>query len=343
MIKNKIKKYFPTIYGYVKENWLFLLTLLVIFNVMTYPLPYYIDTGGGIISINDRIEVANEQSSTGTFNMAYVSEVKATLPTYIISYFFNTWERVKVEDVKITPSETQEDVEERDKLYMDTANQTAIQVAYKKANKYFKILGSKTRIAYISENAITDLKIGDTIIEINGSAVTDYNSLYEAIEINNIGDILNIKVLRDEKEANCTAKIFGSDTRKLVGISIMEKYDYETDPEIKLNFLASESGPSGGLLMSLAIYDKLTEKDLTKGLKIVGTGTIAEDGTVGSIGGVTYKLRGAVNAKADVFIVPIGANYNDAMKLKEEKGFSIDIIGVSTFDEAVEKLENYQK
>ena len=95
-------------------------------------------------------------------------------------------------------------------------------------------------------------------------------------------------------------------------------------------------------MLSLAIYDKLIDEDLTKGYKIVGTGTIGADGSVGAIGGVTYKLRGAVNSKADLFIVPAGENYEDAMALKEEKGYDIDIIGVRTFDEAVEALRNYQ-
>ena len=36
-------------------------------------------------------------------------------------------------------------------------------------------------------------------------------------------------------------------------------------------------------MLTLAIYDKLTKGDLTNGLKIVGTGTISSDGTVGEM------------------------------------------------------------
>ncbi len=341
-----LKKFFKKIYretkAYIVDSWFFLLTLLVIFVVMTYQLPYYIDTGGGTIAIDDRIQIENETESEGSFNMAYVSEVRATVPTYLLSYVFNTWERVKIADTKIDPTETQEDVEIRDHLYLDTANQTAIQLAYQKAGKGFHITDQKTRIAYVAQGAITDLQVGDTILSIDGEDVSNFDSLTSIVNTKNVGDVLSLQVLRNEEQVSATATIQGTEENKIIGITLMQKYEYETNPEITLSFLASESGPSGGLLLSLAIYDKLIDEDLTKGYKIVGTGTIGADGSVGAIGGVTYKLRGAVNSKADLFIVPAGENYEDAMAFKEEKGYDIDIIGVRTFDEAVEALRNYQ-
>ena len=93
-------------------------------------------------------------------------------------------------------------------------------------------------------------------------------------------------------------------------------------------------------MLTLAIYDKLTKGDLTNGLKIVGTGTISSDGTVGEIGGVKYKLNGAIKAKADLFLVPKGYNYKEALKEKEEHDYDIEIKAIGTFDEAVEYLES---
>ena len=342
MLKKFFKKIYQETKAYIVDSWFFLLTLLVIFVVMTYQLPYYIDTGGGTIAIDDRIQIENETESEGSFNMAYVSEVRATVPTYLLSYVFNTWERVKIADTKIDPTETQEDVEIRDHLYLNTANQTAVQLAYQKAGKEFHITDQKTRIAYVAQGAITDLQVGDTILSIDGEDVSNFDSLTSIVNAKNVGDVLSLQVLRNEEQVSATATIQGTEENKIIGITLMQIYEYETNPEITLSFLASESGPSGGLLLSLAIYDKLIDEDLTKGYKIVGTGTIGADGSVGAIGGVTYKLRGAVNSKADLFIVPAGENYEDAMAFKEEKGYDIDIIGVRTFDEAVEALRNYQ-
>ena len=90
-------------------------------------------------------------------------------------------------------------------------------------------------------------------------------------------------------------------------------------------------------MLSLAIYDRLTSEDLTKGRKIVGTGTIDKDGNIGDIGGVKYKVMGANSGDADVFFVPEG-NYEEAIKFKEEKGYDLNIVKVKTLNEAIEYL-----
>ena len=60
MLKKFFKKIYQETKAYIVDSWFFLLTLLVIFVVMTYQLPYYIDTGGGTIAIDDRIQIENE-------------------------------------------------------------------------------------------------------------------------------------------------------------------------------------------------------------------------------------------------------------------------------------------
>ena len=116
--------------------------------------------------------------------------------------------------------------------------------------------------------------------------------------------------------------------------------EYKTNPNIQIFIDKNESGPSGGMITALTIYNSLVEDDITKGLTIVGTGTIDLDGNIGSIGGIEYKLKSAVKKKADLFIVPMDENYEEAIKLKKENNYDIDIIGVSTFDEVLEYLNN---
>ena len=107
--------------------------------------------------------------------------------------------------------------------------------------------------------------------------------------------------------------------------------------KIKLDFSSKEGGPSGGFMLSLAIYNRLTKEDITKSRKIAGTGTIDKDGNVGEIGGVKYKVMGANSGDADIFFVP-EANYEEAIKYKEEKGFNLNIVKVSTLDDAIDYL-----
>ena len=96
-----------------------------------------------------------------------------------------------------------------------------------------------------------------------------------------------------------------------------------------------------GLITTLEIYNRLIKKDITKGLKIAGTGTIEEDGSIGEIGGVKYKILGAAKDKADIFIVPEG-NYKEAKQYIKDKKIKIKLIKVSTIKETIEKLEEYK-
>jgi PDZ domain-containing protein len=74
-------------------------------------------------------------------------------------------------------------------------------------------------------------------------------------------------------------------------------------------------------------------------MKIMGTGTIDKDGTVGPICGVKYKVLGAYNSGADVFICPAD-NYKEALKTIKDNHLKLKLIKVSNFDEAIEKLKN---
>jgi len=86
--------------------------------------------------------------------------------------------------------------------------------------------------------------------------------------------------------------------------------------------------------MSLSIYNYLTNQDLTNGMKIVGTGTIDEEGNVGGIGGVKYKIKAAVKEKADIFFVP-EENYEEALDTINEDKLNIKLIKVATIDDAI--------
>lgn len=63
-------------------------------------------------------------------------------------------------------------------------------------------------------------------------------------------------------------------------------------------------GPSAGLAFALAIFDLLTPGELAGGRRVVVTGAIDEDGTVGAVGGVRQKALAARRAGADLLMVP---------------------------------------
>lgn len=331
-------KYYEKLKSIMKENGQVLLLYLVFIVTLTYPLPYYISTGGGVIDTTDRVEVENEYESKGNLNFLYVLQLKATIPTYVLAKIVPTWDLESVSDYQISEDESMDELEIRDKLYLEEANTAAIFVAYEQAGKEIKIHSKNNHIVYLQDRTKTDLKIGDILLSVDGIEVDNIERVREVVTSKNVGDKLNLKVLRDGKERNCYAEVFLENGEKYIGISFLTTYDYDLEPSLKLNFKNNESGPSGGLMLALTIYDKLTSEDITSGKKIAGTGTIDMNGNIGQIGGVKYKLRGAVKNNMDLMIVANGENYEECMKIKKEENLDIEIAGVSTFKEALEVL-----
>lgn len=334
-----INKIYEKIVKFIKENYLYLLTYLIIYVTLTYPLPYYIYTGGGIMNVNDKISLVGKTKSNGSYNLCYVEEIQATIPTYLLSFIKPNWDMVSKDDVTLNTKETSSDIMTRDKIYLDSSNQNAVITAFKYANLDYEILSLNPVVIYILEEAKTNLKIGDEIISIDDIKVSTREDITNIISSKEIGTKVNITVLNNKKEYKREAEIIEKDGNKLLGISSENNISFKTNPEIKFNFKRSESGPSGGFILSLAIYDFLVDEDITKGLKISGTGTIDYDGNVGSIGGVKYKLSGAVKKKSDIFFVPNGENYEEAIKIKNEKKYNIKVVGVSTLEDAINYLK----
>lgn len=335
-----IKKFYEYIKEFIIENYLFLLFFIVLATVLTYPLPYYIYTSGGLINVNNKIKFDEKTESSGSYNMCYVSQIKATVPTYFISFIMKNWDVEKIKNVAIDDKETDKDILLRDKIYLNTGNNSAVINAFKYANKDINIVSVHPIVVYVMEEANSDIQIGDEIISIDNIEVNDKEDITTIIKNFDVSKEVSIKVINNNKEYLRYANIFMENDKKLIGVAVENKVSLDTDPKINFKFSRNEAGPSGGLIITLALYDYLVDEDITKGLKISGTGTIDDDGNIGSIGGVKYKLAGAVKKKADVFFVPNGENYEEAIKLKKEKKYKIDIIGVSTFEEAINYLKN---
>ena len=321
-----------------KENYKFILSLILIIIVFSIRFPYYIDAPGGITDMGEKIEIDGYES-IGSFNLAYVKEYRATIPTLIISLFNKNWRVIKTEEVMLD-TEDYESYEMRDKILMDESISNAIYVAYTKANNEIEILSNKLLVTYINSNADTNLIVGDEIISINNNIVNNREEITDIVNNSNVGNKLNIKVINNEKEYDRYAYIINEDNSKKIGILISNLNEYKTIPLVNVIVDKNESGPSGGLITALSIYNSLTKKDITNGFTIVGTGTIDLDGNIGSIGGVEYKLKSAVKSNADLFIVPNDENYEEALKVKKENNYDIEILGVSTFDEVIDYLND---
>jgi PDZ domain-containing protein len=333
-----MKKSFNNFKGFIKSNLLFCIVIIIIILMAVIRLPYEVEMPGGTINLGNRVKVDGEEVSIkGSFNMAYVSVVQGSIPHILAALIMPDWDIVPQSET-MYENETIEDSNKRDVLLLEQSKDYAIVTAMQAAEIPYEIENKINHVAYISDKAKTDIKIGDNVLKCKGEDVVDLNYFKEIVTSSEVGEKLEFVVERDGKEVNTSAVVFEEDGEKYVGLSVLTTFDIKSDVKIEIDSKASESGPSGGRMMAVMVYNALTKQDLTNGMKVVGTGTIDLDGKVGEIGGVKYKLMGAVKDKADVFLVP-KENYDEAINVKKDKKYDIEIVKVETLQDAIDYLE----
>lgn len=332
-------KIYEKLKSFIVNNYKFLLTIILIFIFCFSEIPYVIYAPGGLVPLEKRIKIANEYKYSGSFNMSYVSMLKGKLPLVMASFIFKDWDLLNKKDVSL--EENIDDLIKLEKLYMTSSINNATILAYQKSGHEITITKNINHIIYITDEAKTNLKKYDQILKVENEKIKDINKIKELINKKKAGDILNLLVLRNGQEKTAKAKIYSTSNGLKIGVVFLTTYEYITNPIIEVQTKNKESGSSGGLMLSLAIYNKLTSKDITKGYKIAGTGVIDINGNVGSIDGVKYKILGASKNNADIFLCP-KENEREALKVKKRYNLQIKVKGVKTFNEALNYLEELQ-
>lgn len=309
----------------LKKNIVFVIICMSFIIMSFIKLPYTIEGVGGLTDLNKRIIIEDEYKSKGSLNMTYVLDYKPNVITYLYGLI-----NPNIDIIKEEPYD--EDLKFMSLMQMNEAVDTAIMLAYSKANLNIDIKEEEVYVTYVI-NSDSELKIKDKILKIDG---IDIHSKEDIKNIISNKDNIVVTVINNNKIYERHVNLVESEGIKYLGVLTSTKYNYKLEKELTFKYDKKESGPSGGLMLSLSIYNKLISEDLTKGLKIAGTGTIDILGNVGSIGGVKYKVKAAIKAKADIFFVPKD-NYEEAIKYSNNK---LKIVKVSTFDDAINYLKS---
>ena len=338
-----MKKIIKFIIDTIKEflsDWKLVLFTIVLLVLMNIPVNYYITIGGGASNVSSRIKVEDGYKSKGSFNISYVTQLDGSVFTYLLSYIIPSWEREDANLYKYDEKESLEDIEFRSDLDLKTASGNATYWAYTLANKKVEAKDAKLYIISTFDSEFSSpLKVQDQILSMDNityNSITDYRAYLQTRELT---DKVKVKVIRNKKEKELECPLYEENGHKILGVGLQYVKEYKTTPKVDIIFKSRESGPSGGLITTLEIYNQLTKKDLTKGKTIAGTGTIEEDGTIGQIGGIEHKILGAHKAGAKVFISPSGKNYKAAKKYIKEKNIKIKLIEATNIEETIKKLE----
>ncbi len=331
------KKYLKKIKKEITTNKYYYTFLLVILLLNIIKLDYYIFSPGSLINLDNRIIVENAYPEEGSINLTYVTSRNGTIFNILLSYIIPTWDKVPASELQ-AKGESASESNTRRQIDLKATSYDAIIAAFNEAGIEYKLIKSDLTVTYIYDIANTTLKVGDIIKKIDNVEVNDLDSLHEEINKHKSGDKITITILRNNKEKEETAILNEQEGKILIGVVITPLKEIETAPKIEYIFKNSESGSSRGLMCAIEIYNRITKEDITKGRKIAGTGVIYEDGSVGAIDGIKYKLSGAVRKKADIFIVP-KENYEEAIEYKKKMNYKIKIISADNLKNVIEELK----
>lgn len=330
-------KIYEKIKSFIKNNYKFLIFFTILIFMFFYEFPYVIYKSGGTINLSDRIVIDKEYIEDGSLSMSYVTAMKGTPAFILMSYIMPDWDLYRLDE--ITSESSYDDVLEVGKEYLNEGIDNAIISAFRESDYDLTITKSINKVIYISEDANTDIQINDEIKYINDIEVNSLEDVKNYINTLNENDRVKIKVINNNEEKIRSAKVYKIEDNTLkIGVAFKTTYEYVTEIPVTIKMKDNESGSSGGLMMALQIYNALSDEDITKGLNIVGTGSIYSDGTVEEIGGVKYKVLAAERKNADIFLCPV-ENYEEAMEIKEKRNLKLKIVKVSSLKEAIDYLK----
>jgi PDZ domain-containing secreted protein len=173
---------------------------------------------------------------------------------------------------------------------------------------------------------------GDVIITVNGIRPKSIKGVGTLLQSTH-GRSVTLGILRGEEllSLTTTPRLHTGSWKIGVGIIPLEQISWKSLPRP----LATGPivGPSGGLMFTLTYINKLSTGRLSS-VPLAGTGTIDESGGVGAIGGVGYKVRGAIASGAKVFFVP-SANAHQA---RQVAAGHIKVVSVNSVGDALHWL-----
>ena len=334
-----------------------LVGLVLVLIGLISPLPLYAETPGEADNLKSYIKVDGKKPKVDGQYMitaVYLSRVNGL--GAIIAALNPTTTLMTSREANGGSSES--DSQAINKIYMDSAVNEAKAVAYKAAKVPYQRTFNGIYVMSIQENSTfkKKLHVGDTVTAVDNNQFSSAKGFQKYIRSHKVGTSMTITYKQNNKSKTATGKSVAlAGTKKLpgIGIALTDSVDVTSPRKITAN-MGSISGPSGGLMFALEMYDSLSSENLANGRKIAGTGTIDKDGRVGEIGGIDKKVIVAHEAGSKIFFAPYikptkqnlkyesdgKTNYQEAVKTAKKYAPNMKIVPVKTFSDAVTYLRN---
>lgn len=330
--------------SFIKRNKWFLLSILIpcliIIPLSVIKVKKDVVVPSTINSIENIIEIDNESPLNGSINVVSVySYEKVSLLSYLFAScnpYAKIEDNIEYANINSKLQYIGGVIQKQCSIY------NSIIAGYNEAGYAIKSKFIGYYIDSITTYMDSSMTVGDMIISINGEKLSNEFSPRQFFK-NNAVTTATFEVIKNYYNGNRTsqevivkAKSLTDENGKVYysyGFSAepfnIPENDNDTYPTFKVNWNNVNSiGPSGGLLQSFYVYEKLTGAELSRNLNIAGTGTVDIDGNAGLIGGIGQKIISAELSGVDVFFVPVTSK---------------DYANDQSEDNYIEALESYNK
>jgi PDZ domain-containing protein len=236
------------------------------------------------------------------------------------------------------PGTTQEQVNQTNKRLIDESKPVAAAVALRAAGYPVEITGQGAEVegVIVGMPAQGVLQVGDIITAVDGQPIGTTSSLIQALGRHQVGDKISLTIRRAGEDQSLEIGTRESPTepgRPLVGVMV-STYLLEVHMPFPVDIDSDTvGGPSAGFMFALGILASVTDGDLTRGYYVAGTGTIAQDGSVGAVGGAAEKALAAEQDGVQLFLVP-----KDDAEEAHRWVHSLRIVPIERFDDAIHAL-----
>lgn len=307
----------------MKRVALLFINLLALYLGVWIQNDQIIQMPGGLIAIEERILLDESFEVDGSFSSVFIYSMDEH--TLLLRYFAQGVPGVQVIDqfsaaIDLPGSE----LNLRGRLLYDSSITASLIQAFQAAEMEIETEFVGLRVVFNYNES--PIRIGELLTSVDTIPITSLAMFVDYI---------------DDKDTITLNEEFRISRRDdgFYGMTVMEEAVI-VETQIGYTIISQNvQGGSGGLMQTLSLYNRLVEADMTKGLKIAGTGTISVSGNVGPIGGVRQKVIAAAREDVDVFFVPL-ADYDDAYAELVQLRSSMQLIAVATFREAIEALDN---
>jgi PDZ domain-containing protein len=333
------------------RRWWWLVVIATVMSVITtvfvvsllVHVPYVIEGPGNVESVQELISVPSDHNYPTSDRIDLVT---VTVNTDVTA--FEKWWADRSSDQRVVPAkdvlgdQTPKENDRLNQVLMRQSKDSAVVVALAKLGYQVMPASTGAIISSIDHAAPADgvVTVGDTVVAVDGQAVTSRDDLVRLLGAHKPGDRVTIKVEDPNGNAREVTVTLAEHPEKpgtgFLGVGAADRLVYPNLPfEVSIDSQRI-GGPSAGLAFTLGLLDQLTPGDLTGGKEIAATGTIAPDGTVGEIGGIEEKVITVHRAHVPYFLVPAA----DADEAQRDAPSDVQIVPIHNLDEALAFLQS---